>query len=66
MLATPAAPTLETQRPILSIIHPLNLAGRRVAERVGERRTGELLTPFREPCEIGEMRREDWPERVTG
>src|SRR4051812_48708940 len=35
---------------IVSIIHPLNLASRRVAERIGERRTGERFTPFREPC----------------
>jgi RimJ/RimL family protein N-acetyltransferase len=48
---------------IISIIHPLNLASQRVAERVGERRTAELFTPFRESCEIWELRREDWLER---
>lgn len=48
---------------IVSIIHPLNVASQRVAERVGERRTAELFTPFREPCDIWEMRREDWLER---
>lgn len=45
---------------IVSIIHPLNLASWRVAERIGERRTEERFTPFREPCDIWEMRREDW------
>jgi RimJ/RimL family protein N-acetyltransferase len=48
---------------IISIIHPLNLASQRVAERVGQRRTAELFTPFREPCELWELRREDWFER---
>lgn len=47
---------------IVSIIHPMNVASQRVAERVGERRTAGLFTPFREPCEIWEMRREDWLE----
>jgi len=51
---------------IVSIIHPLNLASQRVAERIGERRTAELFTPFREPCEIWEMRREDWLEGREG
>ncbi len=45
---------------IVSTIHPLNTASQRVAERIGERRTDALFTPFREPCEIWEMRREDW------
>ena len=48
---------------IVSIIHPLNVASRRLAERLGERRTAELFTPFREPCDIWEMRREDWLAR---
>ena len=51
--------TLKLDR-IVSIIHPDNLASRRVAERLGERRTDERFTPFHEPCEIWEMRREDW------
>jgi RimJ/RimL family protein N-acetyltransferase len=51
---------------IVSIIHPLNLPSQRLAERVGERRTAELFTPFREPCEIWEMQREDWLERREG
>lgn len=45
---------------IVSIIHPHNVASRRVAESVGERRTAELFTPFREPCEVWELRRENW------
>ena len=45
---------------IVSTIHPLNLASRRVAERLGERRTGERFAPFREPCDIWELRREEW------
>jgi len=46
---------------IVSIIDPRNQASRRVAERLGERLTGELFTPFRDPCDVWEMRREDWP-----
>ncbi len=45
---------------IVSVIHPDNLASRAVAERLGERRTGEQFTPFREPCDVWEIRREDW------
>jgi RimJ/RimL family protein N-acetyltransferase len=45
---------------IISIIHPLNVASQRVAERVGECRTAVRFTPFREPCDIWELRREDW------
>jgi RimJ/RimL family protein N-acetyltransferase len=45
---------------IVSIIDPRNAASRRVAERLGERRTGERFTPFRDPCDLWEIRREDW------
>jgi RimJ/RimL family protein N-acetyltransferase len=45
---------------IISLIHPDNLASQRVAERLGERRTGEQFAPFRDPCDIWEMRRDDW------
>jgi RimJ/RimL family protein N-acetyltransferase len=45
---------------IVSIIHPRNVASQRVAERVGERRTAEQFTPFREACDIWELRREEW------
>ena len=45
---------------IISIIDPRNSASRRVAERLGERRTGETFVPFRDPCDIWEMRRQDW------
>ena len=48
---------------IVSVIDPRNAASRRVAERLGQRRTGESFTPFREPCDVWEMRREDWPAR---
>lgn len=51
---------------IISIINPLNVASQRVAERVGERRTTESFTPFREPCDIWELRREDWQEGRAG
>ena len=34
---------------IVSIIHPQNLASQRVAERLGERRTGGAFHAFREP-----------------
>jgi len=46
---------------IVSIIHPDNEASRKVAERLGQRRTGERFTPFRDPCDVWEMRREDRP-----
>ncbi len=45
---------------IVSIIHPDNQPSQRLAERVGERRTGERFTPFRDTCDIWELRREDW------
>jgi len=45
---------------IVSIIHPDNEASQRVAERVGERRTDERFTPFRDRCDVWELRREDW------
>jgi RimJ/RimL family protein N-acetyltransferase len=51
--------TLPLER-IVSIIDPRNAASERVAERLGQRRTGERFTPFREPCEVWELRREDW------
>ncbi len=51
---------------IVSIIHPLNIASQRVAERVGERRTTERFTPFRESCDIWELRREDWASARPG
>ena len=46
---------------IISLIHPDNLASQRVATRLGERPTGEQFAPFHDPCDIWEMRREDWP-----
>lgn len=46
---------------IVSIIDPRNRASQAVAARLGERRTGESFTPFRDPCDIWEIRREDWP-----
>jgi RimJ/RimL family protein N-acetyltransferase len=52
--------TLAPER-IVSIIDPRNAASRRVAERLGERQTGERFTPFRQPCDVWEVRREDWP-----
>jgi RimJ/RimL family protein N-acetyltransferase len=48
---------------IISLIRPENAASRRVATRLGERRTEERFAPFDEPCDIWEMRREDWPCR---
>ena len=48
---------------IVSIIHPDNLASQRVAQRLGERRTEERFTPFRDPCDVWELRREDWAAR---
>lgn len=46
---------------IISLIHPLNMASQRVAQRLGERRTDEQFAPFHDPCDIWEMRRDDWP-----
>ncbi len=51
--------TLAVDR-IVSIIHPENEPSRRVAERVGECRTAETFTPFRELCDLWELRRDDW------
>ncbi|HEX8572564.1 MAG TPA: GNAT family N-acetyltransferase [Allosphingosinicella sp.] len=48
---------------IVSIIDPRNLASRKVAERLGERRTAERFTPFRDPCDVWELRREEWSSR---
>jgi RimJ/RimL family protein N-acetyltransferase len=48
---------------IVSIIDPRNVASRRVAQRLGEHRTAERFTPFQDPCEIWEIRREDWLRR---
>lgn len=42
---------------LISVIHPDNAASRRVAERLGERRTAESFAPFGEPCEVWEVRR---------
>ena len=47
---------------IISLIHPDNIASRRVAAALGERRTAERFAPFHDPCDIWEMRREDWPD----
>ena len=49
---------------IISLIDPRNAASRRVAERLGERRTAETFAPFGLPCDIWELRREDWLERT--
>jgi RimJ/RimL family protein N-acetyltransferase len=48
---------------IISIIDPRNVASQRVAERLGERRTDERFAPFRDPCDIWEIRRDDWLAR---
>jgi RimJ/RimL family protein N-acetyltransferase len=45
---------------IVSIIDPRNHASQRVAERLGQHRSGETFTPFRQPCDIWEIGREDW------
>ena len=52
--------TLDLER-IVSIIDPRNTASEKVASTLGQRRTGERFTPFRDPCDIWEIRREDWP-----
>jgi RimJ/RimL family protein N-acetyltransferase len=45
---------------IISLIHPRNLASGRVAERLGERRTGQQFAPFQDPCDIWALGRDDW------
>ena len=47
---------------VISLIDPRNEASRRVAERVGERLTGRQFAPFADPCDIWELRRQDWDE----
>jgi RimJ/RimL family protein N-acetyltransferase len=44
---------------IVSIIDPRNIASQRVAERLGERRTSEQFSPFGDPCDLWELRRDD-------
>jgi RimJ/RimL family protein N-acetyltransferase len=44
---------------IISIIDPRNIGSRRVAERLGERRTSEQFAPFGDPCDLWELRRDD-------
>ncbi|HEX8929617.1 MAG TPA: GNAT family N-acetyltransferase [Actinomycetota bacterium] len=51
--------TLAPQR-IVSLIHAENAASRRVAEKLGERRSGEIFSPLGEPCEVWEMGRVAW------
>ena len=48
---------------VISLIHPDNAASQRVAIRLGERRTAEQFAAFHDPCDIWELRREDWLER---
>lgn len=50
---------------IVSVIDPANAASRRLAERLGERRTAETFAPFGTSCEIWEVRRRDWPAAAT-
>jgi RimJ/RimL family protein N-acetyltransferase len=47
--------SLKVER-IISIIHPDNHASRRVAERLGERRTNASFSPFGESCDLWELR----------
>ncbi|HYI48851.1 MAG TPA: GNAT family N-acetyltransferase [Allosphingosinicella sp.] len=48
---------------IISLIHPRNTASRRVATRLGERRTAGQFAPFQDLCDIWELRRDDWLAR---
>jgi RimJ/RimL family protein N-acetyltransferase len=48
---------------IISLIHPDNAASQRVAIGLGERRTAAQFAPFHDPCDIWEMRRDDWLAR---
>jgi len=51
---------------IISLIHPRNAASQRVAIGLGARRTAERFAPFREPCDIWEIRAEDWLAGAAG
>lgn len=51
---------------IVSIIHDENAASKRVAEKLGERPTGERFSPLGEPCEVWEIGREAWREGRDG
>jgi RimJ/RimL family protein N-acetyltransferase len=51
---------------IVSIIDPRNAASRKVAERLGERLTEERFSPFAHPCDVWEIRREDWQPAAVG
>lgn len=48
---------------IVSIIHDLNAASRRVADKLGERPSGQRFSPLGEPCTIWEISRETWRSR---
>ena len=51
---------------IISLIDPRNEPSRRVATRLGERPSGKTFAPFADPCDIWELRREDWQQRRGG
>jgi hypothetical protein len=56
---------VKIRAPVVSLIDPRNAAGQRVAERLGERRTGERFAPLGEPCDIWEIGRGDRPPPLT-
>ncbi len=45
---------------VISIIHDLNVASRRVAEKLGETQTSEQFSPLGEPCQVWEIDRRTW------
>jgi RimJ/RimL family protein N-acetyltransferase len=58
---------------VISVIHPANGRSRRVAERLGARRTDEQFAPFAEPCNVWEIKtvtsrgwRPPEPDRLAG
>lgn len=45
---------------IVSLIDPRNAASRKLAGRLGERRSEERFAPFGTPLDVWELHREDW------
>jgi RimJ/RimL family protein N-acetyltransferase len=51
---------------IVSVIDPRNGSSRKVAERLGERRSGEQFAPFRHPCDVWTLSRKEWSAQSGG
>lgn len=60
--------TFEQLQPprIVSVIDPRNLPSRRVAERLGQERTGESFAPFGQRCDLWALTAEGWAAAGAG